>query len=490
MPPSTGIVAGRRNANRISLIVLLSVLFLGLMWVVASTYAVPSLIKRAYNGQSLPIFNRMISGQNSYPVTEYLARWDRRSRRVLVDLALLGVLTLLVIRPEFQRALRKGVSFVLRYRVLRFLLFALFVFLSVELPSRALLSFKPIFARIKGLDDSSRRLNWIKRQKAAFKGEQSYAYITYCSTRGWCVRPDIRDSVVFGNKILNTNSKGIRGTTEYAYIRQPGSLRIVALGDSFTFGDEVSDDETYSSYLADMLPNTDVLNLGVSGYGHDQMLLYFQEEGAKYHADVVILGYVSFDADRNRHSFDSLEKPKFELSNGGLRLTNEPVPTPAEVMAREPYRLKSLDMAVMLRERVGSYIGSNQKQARQITSAILDELVKTTREHGAVPVFVYFPVWDQIYDLREGMTSDEEFLDSYCRQHGVACLFLRPYFREQVKKGVNFNIRTHWGPQAHMLAAQAMRDFLITKGLAPGVDKLSRRAGWTSEGIKREVGRR
>src|SRR5690242_11274206 len=158
MPTSTGKMVGRRNPNLISLIVLLSTLFLGLMWTLASTYAVPPLIRHAYNGQSLPIFNRMISGQSSHSIEDYLARWNRRSKRVLVDLALLGFLTVIVLRPEFQRVITKGISLVLRYRVSRFLLFLLIVFLSVELPSRALLSFQPIFARIKGLDDSSRRL--------------------------------------------------------------------------------------------------------------------------------------------------------------------------------------------------------------------------------------------------------------------------------------------------------------------------------------------
>jgi hypothetical protein len=300
------------------------------------------------------------------------------------------------------------------------------------------------------------------------------------------VRPEIRDSIVFGNKVLNTNSTGIRGNTEYAYTHPSGKLRIVAVGDSFTFGDEVSDNETYSSYLSTMLPNTEVLNLGVSGYAHDQMLLYLQEEGVKYQPDVVILGYVSFDADRNLHSFGSFAKPKFELANGELHLTNVPVPTPAEVSAREFYRLKCLDLAVMLRERLRTSLRWNEKRAQEVTSSILDKLVETTRKQGAVPVFVYLPVWEQVFDLREGLTPSEEFLDSYCRRRDVACLFLRPYFREQVKKGASFNIRTHWGPQAHMLAAQAMRDFLLEKQLVSG-DKLPKPDDRTSVGIERGV---
>jgi len=486
IPTSIGITVRRSNPNRISLIVLVSILVLGSVWALASAYAVPPLIRRAYNGRSLPIFNRMISGQSSQSVGEYLAKWNGRSRRVLVDFVLLGFLTLLALRPEFQRVLTKVASSLFRYRLFRFAVCALVVFLSIELPSRAILSFEPIFDRIKSLDDSSRRLAWIKSQKVAPKGASSYSYLTYSAMLGWAVRPGIHDAIVFGNKSLNTNSKGIRGNLEYDYKRQPGRLRIMTLGDSFTFGDEISDDETYSTDLAAILPNTEVLNLGVSGYGHDQMLLYLQEEGIKYRPDVVILGYVSLDADRNLRSFNAFAKPKFELSHGQLRLTGVPVPTAAEVLAREPYQLKCLDLAVMLRETVRVILG-NKKSAHEISSAIFDELVKTVRNNGAVPVFVYMPVLHQIIDPREGLTTDEEFLDSYCQRRGVACLFLRPYFREQIKKGATFNVEIHWDPQAHRLAAQAMRDFLLEKRILPVGVKPVKRHDQTSGEVKREV---
>lgn len=467
-----GIAIPRSNPNRVSSIVLGSVLALSSVWALVSAYAVPPLVRSAYNRQSLPIFNRMISGQSSRSVEEYLAEWDRRSRRVLVYLAALGFLTLLGLRPEFQGVLRKVASSLFRYRLFRFALCALVVFLSIELPSRAALSFQPIFDRIKSLDDSSRRLAWIKSQKAAPKGASSYSYLDYSSALGWAVKPGIHDAIVFGDKSLNTNSKGIRGNREYAYARQPGTSRIVTLGDSFTFGDEISDDETYSTDLATIIPRTEVLNLGVSGYGHDQMLLYLQEEGIKYHPDVVILGFVSLDAERNLRSFNAFAKPKFELSHGQLHLTGVPVPTRAEVLAREPYRLKCLDLAMMLREQVDVVMGWNEKRAREISTSIFDELVKTARNNGAAPVFVYMPVLHQISDPREGLTSYEEFLNSYCRQREVACLFLRPYFREQIKKGVNFNIENHWDPGAHRLAAQAIRDFLFERHLLPhGADQ-------------------
>ncbi len=94
-----------RNPNHVSLMLVLAIVCLGLMWIVLSTYAVPPIIKSAYRGESLPIFNRMISAQASHPVAEYLSDWGRLRWRVLVDFSLVGLLVVLVTRPEFQRAL-------------------------------------------------------------------------------------------------------------------------------------------------------------------------------------------------------------------------------------------------------------------------------------------------------------------------------------------------------------------------------------------------
>jgi len=51
----------------------------------------------------------------------------------------------------------------------------------------------------------------------------------------------------------------------------------------------VSDNETYSYYLQKMLPNAEIINMGVHGYGHDQMLIYLEEEGVKYKPDIFII---------------------------------------------------------------------------------------------------------------------------------------------------------------------------------------------------------
>lgn len=333
----------------------------------------------------------------------------------------------------------------------------------LEFGTRVALSIGPVRRRMVGSDNSSYRLQWIGLHR--IHREWTGEYAEYNPTRGWALKPDIKNMPVFDGKVLNSNSKGLRGTTEYAYQRTPGKRRILVLGDSFTFGEEVSDDETYAHLLETMLPNTEVLNLGVQGYGHDQMLQYLKEEGVKYRPDIVILGFASLDIYRNTWTFFAYAKPKFNLVSGHLELTNVPVPTPETVLSQEPFRSKAVDLAVMLREKISWSLGQEETEARKLTAAILDEMVVTSRSIGAVPVIVDMPVYHEINDASISMSSLEQYLHEYCQKRDVACPFLRPRFREGVKQGHNFNTRGHWSPEAHRVAAEGIKDFLVMNNL-------------------------
>jgi hypothetical protein len=355
----------------------------------------------------------------------------------------------------------------------RFLLFAVTLAVFMEGGSRLVLSVNRLRQRVTGFDDASYRLQWIRLHRV--HQEWTGKYAIYHPTRGWTLKPDIKELPVFGKKILNSNSKGIRGRTEYPYERAAGKQRIVVLGDSFTFGEEVSDDETYSHDLQSSLPRTEVLNLGVQGYGHDQMLMYLKDEGVKYHPDVVVLGFAYLDIYRNIESFFAFAKPRFELTSEGLQLTNVPVPTPEQVLADEAYRPKALDLMVILREKLRWSLGKNEAEAREVSRRLLGQIVATTRSIGATPVFVYLPVYEEIQPLPKSsypltassppVENREAYLRDFCQAQGIPCLFLRKRFHEEVQKGANFNAAGHWNARAHSVAAQEIKDFLLQRNL-------------------------
>ena len=146
---------------------------------------------------------------------------------------------------------------------------------------------------------------------------------------GWALVPNASAmSSATGTEVRYAiNSKGLRDDeTEYA--KPSGTLRIVLLGDSRTFGYGVPIEQHFSKLLEGYFRNVEVINMGVSGYGVDQELLAFRKEGMRYQPDVVV-AYVAHFGDQ-RHMFADRwgkPKPQFLLRGGELVLTNVPVPS-------------------------------------------------------------------------------------------------------------------------------------------------------------------
>ena len=86
---------------------------------------------------------------------------------------------------------------------------------------------------------------------------------------GWVPKNNFQTKDEFGT--LTFNSFGIRSKKEYSTVKSK-KKRIVVVGDSFTYGECVGDNETYSAYLEQLLSGTEVLNFGVHGYGLDPIL--------------------------------------------------------------------------------------------------------------------------------------------------------------------------------------------------------------------------
>jgi len=70
--------------RRIPLVLSLMVISLGL-WIVCAKLAVPPVIESAYRGESWSFLNRMIQGQATHPVSEYLQDWNAITIPVLLE---------------------------------------------------------------------------------------------------------------------------------------------------------------------------------------------------------------------------------------------------------------------------------------------------------------------------------------------------------------------------------------------------------------------
>jgi len=92
---------------------------------------------------------------------------------------------------------------------------------------------------------------------------------------------------------VSINSHGMRDR-EYDAQEPPGSLRILALGDSWTFGVGEQVEDTWPKRLEALLDSPDhpvaVMNTGVSGYETFHEANYYTELAPEFHHDLVLLG--------------------------------------------------------------------------------------------------------------------------------------------------------------------------------------------------------
>ena len=79
--------------------------------------------------------------------------------------------------------------------------------------------------------------------------------------------------VIVNKKQISTYSNGLRKTIP----NNPESAKVLTIGDSFAFGAQVADDETWQSCLNQKIKKYNFLNGGNGGYGTGQALLKAKE---------------------------------------------------------------------------------------------------------------------------------------------------------------------------------------------------------------------
>lgn len=79
-------------------------------------------------------------------------------------------------------------------------------------------------------------------------------------------------------------------------VKQSDVFRIVALGDSTTFGWGIDGEDSWPALLEGIAaPNLECVNLGISGFGTDQEFLTYHLYGKSYQSDAVVIAIASND---------------------------------------------------------------------------------------------------------------------------------------------------------------------------------------------------
>lgn len=97
-----------------------------------------------------------------------------------------------------------------------------------------------------------------------------------------------------GGAVITANAQGFRGPV-VAVPKPPGTLRVVLVGGSATYGWGVNDDHTIDTYLRQRLANrfpasrVEVVNLAFDGYDSYQISERVRVDGVRFQPDIIIV---------------------------------------------------------------------------------------------------------------------------------------------------------------------------------------------------------
>ena len=264
---------------------------------------------------------------------------------------------------------------------------------------------------------------------------------------GWRNIPGAEMSTL-GRK-LTINSKGLRDR-EYPYEKPAGTKRILVLGDSFTWGYGVADNEVFTEVLeADLQgrqPRFEVLNTGVLGWGTDQEYLYLVNEGLKYSPDYVILALYSVNDPKNNHYSEQggLHKPVF--LNEQLELGNVPVPAPGKKVPLLITQADSVDLIV----------------------AIVRRMAADCAQHGSHLIVLKFGMFLELEDPEFGQ-HDSRLTQQIQMLQDIDYLDLDQEFAARGLSVEQLSIKDdpHWNAFGHRQTAEILLQFLADRGIVP-----------------------
>jgi hypothetical protein len=253
----------------------------------------------------------------------------------------------------------------------------------------------------------------------------------------------------------------LRANHLYGEARKPGFTRLEVFGDSFAFGAEVGNDDPFAARLEREGDHLEVLNLGVPGYGIDQMYLRFKRDGLRFHPDVVVLNLMEGLLGRTFAGPTTWYKPWFTLEQGGLLLHGVPVPDPSDVYSKFTRESQLLDLLALPLD----VLGRRPEPDPKLWSAILTRFLKEVRAAGIMPVVLIsparVPVGINALPCNEQPASPICTLAlGACAEAHAECIDLNPIFGTHASSPESMITGVHWSGAGHEIAAQALLNYL------------------------------
>lgn len=182
---------------------------------------------------------------------------------------------------------------------------------------------------------------------------------------------------------------------EYGTRRNGGSAPpaerplMLAVGDSFAFGDQVNDEDSWPAVL-ERLSSRRVINAGVPGFGIDQAILRAEQLANVYAPDVIIVSFIPHDVLRCEMSYWSGHpKLHFEIDSARLHLQPAPVPSPPAYAALKRLLSSSVALDLFFAKSLhweGPEAMVVHRQGREVACRLMERLAAFAKARKATVV--------------------------------------------------------------------------------------------------------
>jgi lysophospholipase L1-like esterase len=293
----------------------------------------------------------------------------------------------------------------------------------------------------------------------------------YSPQLGWVHHPNQSARMAVGGWKVRIDAAGFRGPG-HSVQKAGGWVRILLLGDSYTFGWAVAEDSTYGKVLERLLAQrghkcqqVEVINGGVNGYNTEQELAFLRLVGLRYHPDLVIIGFTPNDIMKESETKTMLRYPALRkvLERSALYQFLAP-------------RVKGL---VFVRER-RSYDQTMSKFLEQPDSAVLERWrevraallqLNDMAQHDSFQLMIAaFPFATQTHPNSRAK-APQDLLKQLHSESAIPLLDLLPAFRQATLRGETLFLTNdptrHPGPRGHAVAAEELFGFITQKELVP-----------------------
>lgn len=304
------------------------------------------------------------------------------------------------------------------------------------------------------------------------------------------------------------NADGFRDR-EYA-VGKSDAIRIIALGDSVTFGRGVPLESTYAKVLEDRLNREDrdglryeVLNFGVGGYNSRRQLELYKAKGRKYEPDLLVIEFALDDAIPTRRQSEAarvlgekqhgtkmrergnLEKfrerwrtdPEFSRAWAELRearrerraerqeASAEEPPCGSRLIALVRDRLEYLRQKPQARRHPWLVRSYSDPETWRVVSDSFEEFSRIAAQDGISVLVVILPRLTDFENYE--FAAIDERIGSEARKKGLEVLDLYERFRGQDARRFRQSKRdtVHLNSAGHGAIAQQIHEYLVTGGL-------------------------